>query len=186
MKDLSLKSNSRKCQQGIFSIEFAIVGFFFSLLLVFSGDVIIKLSVKGKLDRLSYSLVNVVKERTQLYDSSVILTSKQVDDIDTIARHSLQRTFGNYDASRYGLLVEEQSFSGVGQQQPTISERRGELNCRVAKPISELQHLSVVSVWGHQMPLYRVTLCYRTNNWFGELVGTDFTDVMSDSVVIGR
>jgi len=84
------------------------------------------------------------------------------------------------------LLVEEQSFSGVGQQQPTISERRGELNCRVAKPISELQHLSVVSVWGHQMPLYRVTLCYRVNNWFGELVGTDFTDVMSDSVVIGR
>ncbi|MGF1698373.1 ATP-binding protein [Vibrio lamellibrachiae] len=194
MKDRNLKSKppvktksaSKNRQQGIFSIEFAIVGFFFSLLLVFSGDVIIKLSVKGKLDRLSYSLVNVIKERTQLYNASVQLTPKQVDDVDKIARHSLMRTFANYDSKQYGLLVEELSFSGVDQVNPIISEIRGSITCPVAQPIDQLSHLSVVSVWGHQMPLYRVTLCYRTDNWFGDIVGTQFTDVMSDSIVIGR
>lgn len=162
------------------------VGLFFSLLLVFSGDVIIKLSVKGKLDRLSYSLVNVIKERTQLYDGNLQMTDKDINDIDLIARHSLERTFGNYDASHYGLLIESQRFSGIGQALPATHETRGSLTCRVAEPISQLQHLSVVSVWGHQMPLYRVTLCYRTDNWFGDLVSTQFTDVTSDSIVIGR
>lgn len=73
MNDRNLKSK----QRGIFSIEFAIVGICFSLLLAFSGDVIIKLSIKGKLDRLSYSLVNVLKERTQLYGMDYQLTSEE-------------------------------------------------------------------------------------------------------------
>lgn len=178
--------NLKSKQRGTFSIEFAIVGVFFSLLLAFSGDVIIKLSVKGKLDRLSYSLVNIVKERTQLYDADYQLTAKEVNDLDTLAKRSLQRTFGAFETDKYGLLVEELSFKEVGKPNPVIAENRGGLTCEVAQSITDLEHLTVVSNRGREMPLYRVTMCYETSNWIGDLLGKKFTNVMSDSVVIGR
>lgn len=173
-------------QQGVFSIEFAMVAVFFSLLIAFSGDVIIKLSLKGKLDRLSYSLVNVLKERTQLYDTDYQLTVKEVDDIDTIAQHSLQRTFGRFETKHYGLLVEELSFKQVGIPNSAISEKRGAVECRIKQTIDSLEEMTVVTNRGREMPLYRVTVCYETNNWIGGILGREFTHVMSDSVVIGR
>lgn len=173
-------------QAGVFSIEFAIVGIFFGLLLSFSGDVIMKLSIKGKLDRLSYSLVNVLKERTQLYGMDYRLTSEEVDSLNNIAIHSLSRTFGAFDAHKYGVLVEELSFSSVDVPNPIISERRGAQTCRVNQSIRDLKALTVLSVRGRIMPLYRVVLCYESDNWFGSIVGKHYTTVMSDSIVIGR
>ncbi len=178
--------NLRFKQRGTFSIEFAIVGVFFSLLIAFSGDVIIKLSLKGKLDRLSYSLVNVIKERTELYAADYQLTAEETNDIDVIAKHSLQRTFSAFNQDNYGLLLEALSFQQVGQPYPVVSEKRGVVNCHIEKSISELENLTVVSNRGREMSLYRVTVCYETDNWIGNLLGQDFTHVMSDSVVIGR
>lgn len=183
---LSRQQALKSKQGGTFSIELAMVGVFFSLLIAFSGDVIIKLSLKGKLDRLSYSLVNVIKERTQLYDSNFLLTSDEVNEVDTIAQHSLRRTFLPFDAKKYGLLVEELSFQQSGSSGAVFSERRGDINCHQAQIIDELQPLTVISNRGRQMPLYRVTVCYATDNWIGNIVGEVFTHVMSDSVVIGR
>lgn len=178
--------NLKSKQRGIFSIEFAIVGVFFSLLLVFSGDVIIKLSVKGKLDRLSYSLVNVLKERTELYGMDYQLTKKEVDSLNIIAKNSLSRTFGAFDENRYGMLVEELSFSEIDVPNPIISEQRGTETCHVGESIDNLKKLTVLSVRGRTMPLYRVALCYETDNWFGRLGEKSYTTVMSDSIVIGR
>lgn len=178
--------NLKSKQQGVFSIEFAMVAVFFSLLIAFSGDVIIKLSLKGKLDRLSYSLVNVLKERTQLYDTDYQLTTKEVDDIDTIAQHSLLRTFGHFEREHYGLLVEELSFKQVGKPNPAISEKRGVVACRIKQTIDSLESMTVMTNRGREMPLYRVTVCYESDNWIGGILGREFTHVMSDSVVIGR
>ncbi|WP_135382195.1 tight adherence pilus pseudopilin TadF [Vibrio tasmaniensis] len=178
--------NLKSKQQGVFSIEFAMVAVFFSLLIAFSGDVIIKLSLKGKLDRLSYSLVNVLKERTQLYDTDYQLTTKEVDDIDIIAQHSLLRTFGHLEREHYGLLVEELSFKQVGTPNPAISEKRGVVACRIKQTIDSLESMTVVTNRGREMPLYRVTVCYESDNWIGGILGREFTHVMSDSVVIGR
>jgi tight adherence protein F len=178
--------NLKSKQRGIFSIEFAIVGVFFSLLLVFSGDVIIKLSVKGKLDRLSYSLVNVLKERTELYGMDYQLTKKEVDSLNMIAKNSLSRTFGAFDETRYGILVEELSFSEIEVPNPIISEQRGAETCHVGESIGNLKQLTVLSMKRRIMPLYRVAICYESDNWFGSLVDKKYTTVMSDSIVIGR
>ena len=182
MKGLSLKYK----QRGSFSIELAMVAVFFSVLIAFSGDVIIKLSVKGKLDRLSYSIVNVIKERTQLYEADYQLTAREVDDIDTIAQHSLQRTFGRFNPNKYGLLVEELSFKQVGVASPAVREKRGTIECHLQQTIEDLESMTVVSNRGRELPLYRVTVCYQTDNWVGNILGREFTHVMSDSVVIGR
>ena len=178
--------NFKTKQRGVFSIEFAIIGVVFSLLLAFSGDVIMKISIKGKLDRLSYSLVNVLKERTQLYDADYQLTAAEVTSLNNIAKHSLARTFSVFDEAKYGFLVEELSFLDADTPNPIISEQRGAIHCRVDQSIGELKKLTVFSVRGRNMPLYRVAICYESNNWFGGLVGKNYTRVMSDSIVIGR
>lgn len=182
MRGLNLKSK----QQGVFSIEMAIIGVVFSLLLVFSGDVIIKLSVKGKLDRLSYSLVNIIKERTELYAVDSKITANEVDAIYSIANNSLARTMGSFDATKLKILVEEQTFSGINTPNRAVRLPLGKPVCAVPQFLSQLTNLSVVSSWGRQVSLYRVTLCYDTDNWIGSKLGIDFTTVTSSSVMIGR
>ena len=179
-------TNLKFKQGGNFSVEFAIVGLFFGLMLVFSGDVIIKLSVKGKLDRLSFSLVNVLKERTQLYGEDYKIKPAEATSLQTIAEHSLGRTLGTFDNSKFGILVEELTFSAIGAANPLNPFPLGSQSCEVSKTLAELAYLSVVTSWNRQASLYRVTLCYETDNWAGSLLGTDFTTVSSSSVMIGR
>lgn len=175
-------------QRGTFSVEFAIVGIFFSLLLAFSGDVIIKLSVKGKLDRLSFSLVNIVKEQTQFYDpdSNKALLRTDAQHLEEIASNSLRRTLGTFNVSNFGVLVEEVKFSSENVVSSFVSYDLAQQTCAVSRTLQELKNISVMSSWDRQVPLYRVTLCYETDNWIGDLLGSDFTTVSSSSIMIGR
>lgn len=176
-----------KCKQsGNFTVEFAIVGLFFALLLVFSGDVIIKLSVKGKLDRLSFSLVNVLKERTALYTVKYQINAAEALAMQSIAVNSLSRTLGNFDAGKFGILVEDLTFAAIDKPNPLNSFPLGEQKCAPANTLDKLANLSVVTSWGRQATLYRVTLCYETDNWIGDLLGSAFTTVSSSSIMIGR
>ncbi|MCG7497042.1 ATP-binding protein [Vibrio sp. Of7-15] len=182
----SLKSKLPCSQRGTFSVEFAIVGIFFALLLVFSGDIIIKMSIKGKLDRLAFSMVSILKERTELYDDDYKITSAEVDAIFDITRNSLARTLGSYEASRLGMLVEEQTFRDINSPNAAVRFSRGQQTCQVSQFLSQLTDLSVVTSWGRQASLYRVTLCYETDNWVGELLGEQFTTVSTNAIMIGR
>lgn len=189
MSAVNLKFNQRAYKQrGTFSIEFAIIGIFFSLLLAFSGDVIIKLSVKGKLDRLSFSLVNIVKEQTQFYDpdSNQALLKVDAQKLKKIAKNSLARTLGTFDVDNFGMLVEEVKFSEKNTVGSFVSYDLAPNTCVVKNTLQELKSISVVSSWDRQVPLYRVTLCYETENWIGDLLGEQFTTVSSSAVMIGR
>lgn len=179
-------TNLKFKQKGNFSVEFAIVGAFVSLLLVFSADVILKISAKGKLDRLSYSLVNVLKERTQLYGNNYKITRSEANAIVTIGRNSLSRTMASFNENQFGALVEELTFKGIKKPNPLKRYAIGGQVCNVAQPLSELSHLSVVTSWERQATLYRITLCYETDNWFGSIIGDSFTTVSSSSVMLGR
>jgi tight adherence protein F len=186
--------NSQFKQLGVFSVEFALIAVFFSMLLVFSGDVIIKLSTKGKLDRLSYSLVNIIKERTALYNKNFTITQGEMNDIYTIATNSLTRSMGNFKSTNFGIRVEQQTFTAQKNDAQSVTYtddspitiNTGSQTCSVAKSLDELTSLSVVSSRENKIALYRVTLCYETNNWFGKLVGGSYTTVSSSSVIIGR
>lgn len=179
----------RATQLGGFTVEFAIVGAFLSLLLVFCGDITIKLAYKGKLDRLSYSLVNVLKERTQLYGEEYFLTTNQVTSIVNIATDSLRRTANAFDPARLGYLIESVTFDQ--DQVPTYEAFPQVLDgtvktCQTNRTLDTMTHLSKVTTWGRRTTLYRVTLCYETNNWLGDLLNREFKTVQSDAVMIGR
>ncbi len=173
-------------QKGTFSIEFAIVGAFFAVLLMFSADIIIKLSVKGKLDRLSYSLVSLAKERTQLYSKEdYTLESSDITLLYTVGKNSLNRTIGDFNSNNFSMQVEEiTNDSGY----KTYTKNNG---CTVSSTLQQLENnsdtkLSVVTSWGRNSAIYRVTLCYETDNLVAGLLDNGFTTVQSSAMVIGR
>lgn len=177
--------SQQKKEQGNFTVEFAIVAVFFSMLLVFSGDIITKLSVKGKLDRMSYSVANIVKERTQLFDeSSFSITESEYKKADAIAQASLSRTLESFDSKLFGSVLEVQTFNNNFAPNDLQTFSSGNIACDIGDPLSP--DLSVITSWGRKATLYRITLCYETDNWFGELIGGEFKVVNSRSIAIGR
>ncbi|USD66700.1 ATP-binding protein [Vibrio sp. SCSIO 43136] len=171
----------------MFMIEFAVVGLFMSLLIVFSGDVIIKLSTQGKLDRLSFSAASILKERTQLYNGEFVMLGSEADAMHTIISASLGRSMGNFDAASLGVRIEEQTYNSDNTPKGLVTYLRGSQTCAVDETLSNLQgDLAVVTTWGRMSSLYRVTICYETDNMIGDLLGLDYTTVTSSSVLVGR
>ena len=172
---------------GTFMVEFSIVGVAFSLILVFCADTVIKLTMKGKLDRMSFSGVSIIKERTQLFDdSNFTITKTEFDKSDKIIQNSLKRTMTSFDSSKYGSLLEVQTFQTNSSMSanPLISYRGGSLTCKAPNTLDA--NLAVVTSWGRKTTLYRLTLCYDTENWYGGLVGQDYKRVSSSSLMVGR
>lgn len=178
--------------RGSFTIEFAIIAVFMSMIIVFTADMVVKQSTEGMLDRMSYSAVSVIKERTQLYSSdsdSQVMTKQQVQEVDSIVEQSLTRTMANFDTSLYGAFYEEYVFSGRGKgQYIDFSVGGNGSDCQPEKRLTYQNALafSPVTNESRRAPVFQVTLCYQTNNWFGQLVGGDYQWVRSNSIILGR
>jgi len=177
--------NFKYKQKGNFTVEFAIIGVVFSLLIVFSADVIMKLSLKGKLDRLSYSVVNMLKERTQFNSENFAVTEDEASALNKIAQQSMHRTSANFDGQRWGMSIEALQFDR-SDNPSVLSFSEGEQGVNNRVPIQDLGDLVVITSWGRRATIYRVTLIYKTENWFGSLIGKEFNTVSSSSVMIGR
>ncbi|WP_417542967.1 tight adherence pilus pseudopilin TadF [Methylophaga thalassica] len=177
--------NSVCKQRGNFTVEFAIVGVFFSLLLVFSTDVIIKLSVKGKLDRMAFSAVSVIKERTQLFSESSLASldqntiNSEASKAYSIVTASMRRTMGNFDTDKFGFVLYVRQGDSVLKNEINL----GSITCSSSAPSKEL---SFTTTFGRDATLYQVVLCYDTDNWFGNLIGKDFSMVSSKAIIMGR
>lgn len=184
-------------QSGTFSVEFAIIGVFFSIMLVFSGDIIIKLATKGKLERLSFSLVSILKERSALYGGEFApknaVAEAEAKQLQAIAENSLSRTLGGWEASNFGILVEAQTYTQATENASAKAntlqsyQKTGQV-CLPIPTLDTLQsNLTVKTSWNRQASVYRVTICYLTDNWFERISGTSFNNlVQSSSVMIGR
>ena len=177
-------------QKGNFIVEFAIVGVFFALLLVFSADIVIKLAYKGKLDRMSYSAASIIKERTELVGSDQFDLIENPNGLGeanmlySIVLSSLKRTSGNFDEKNFGFQLHIKRKGNNLSSEFTRTITRG-VNCQSSAP-SDNEGLDFITTFGRYATLYQVTLCYDTDNWFGHLVGEEFTRVSSRSVIMGR
>lgn len=179
--------NSRFKQRGAFAIEFSIVGLLFAVLLAFSSDVIIKIAMKGKLDRLSFSAVSVVKERTQLYAEDYSMSNADISSLYNVLKYSMKRTTDSFEESKFGMLFEEQTYTSAGGTNALKSISQGSNACSVTQPLSAIENeLSVTTTWGRKSTLYRVTLCYETDNGVAGMLDNGFTTVTSSSVILGR
>jgi tight adherence protein F len=184
-------------QRGAFAIEFAIVGLLLGVLLAFAQDAIINISMKGKLDRLSYSAVSIVKERTQLYsgdppgsdagfDLNNPMAASDATNIYTAMKQSLSRTTGSFDESKFGMRLEELTYDGNNAS--LVIYKEGSLDCEVQSSLADTEKqdaLQITTTLERHPPIYQITLCYDTD-LVADLLSKGFERVSSTSVAVGR
>lgn len=171
-------------ESGNFTVEFALILSTFIFIFLFSGDLVYRLVLQGKIDRTSYSLVNIIKARTQFFGRDGNVTSTQANTLYQIAINSFHRNFNNFDENELGLIVESQTFWDIAHANSPKRYILGGLSC--TQPTGNMSETSVVTSWGRQAPVYRVTICYKAKSMLGSLAGHAYPAVYSSSVMIGR
>ncbi len=170
-------------QDGVFTIELAFVLLFTSALLVFTGDIAFQLLSRVSLDRVSYSLVNVLKERTRFYDDHLSMTSAEVNELDTLAARLLGYAQTS-ETAPYGMRVEwmvdeRYSFFDRGIE--------GGAPCIPDDSLKNRAHLAPKTSSDKRFPLYQVTLCLKADSWFNQFLGKGAQHyIHSSSVMPGR
>ncbi|KKD58513.1 pilus assembly protein TadF [Grimontia sp. AD028] len=183
-------TNLANKQKGTFTIELVMVLILFSFVVVFTMDIVSKQAVAGKLDRLAYSTVSLIKERTQLFDGEDEISTAEAATFLRLVSESLEATMESFDTSRLGVFIEQQRFNS--EQQPISSSSGngtfdlGGYNCEPATRLSQKLELAPVTNFGNRLTLYQVTICYRTDNMFGELMGETWELARSTAVSVAR
>ena len=159
-------------KRGSVTIEFIFMLILLTFIFAFLADFVIVRSTQGKLDNASYSLVNVLRERIQLFgdNGTATLTDDDLHDFEKVARGLL---YGDKnDDNQKVLIVLEHFWSEPGSTSNKFERLPSSSNgCEPYRKIEELVHLSPNSEIndGRKIPLYQVTLCAETNSFFKSL-----------------
>ncbi|RDF01600.1 pilus assembly protein TadF [Aggregatibacter aphrophilus] len=159
-------------KRGSVTIEFIFMLILLTFIFAFLADFVIVRSTQGKLDNASYSLVNVLRERIQLFgdNGTATLTDDDLHDFEKVARGLL---YGDKnDDNQKVLIVLEHFWREPGSTSNKFERLPSSSNgCEPYRKIEELVHLSPNSEIndGRKIPLYQVTLCAETNSFFKSL-----------------
>ncbi|MGP2541587.1 tight adherence pilus pseudopilin TadF [Yersinia sp. 2541 StPb PI] len=145
-------------------IEFSFVIFIIMLLIKLLISVTEYQSTVGKLDRISYSLAGIIRERNRLYSDDEILTQNNVNDLTTLASNMLLTS--GISSDNFAITVETLHFNPAESAAPgnkiindTKSEEFSVGICQPIMSLREMDDLSPYSNRGRWVPLYQVTLC---------------------------
>ncbi|GAL03959.1 tight adherence pilus pseudopilin TadF [Photobacterium aphoticum] len=182
------KSSNRSRQRGAFAVELAFVMVALCAIFLFTTDLSQKLLLRSQLDRTSFALVNILKERIRYY-------SEVVDD-ERVARYPLNQSDSRdmqilaarmLGVPQNKVAIQLDAMINMVPQASFTSPHFEQLHCQPLKPISQQKDLVPVE-GGKIFPLYQVTLCAEPENWFlpffGEKDGV--TTITSTSVIPGR
>lgn len=181
-------------QHGVFAIEMAFVLFFLCALLIFTGDIAYQLLNRVNLDRTSYSLVNILKERTRFFSTQnadgsrtvrYAVTQKDADDMESLAA----RLLGRPDTGTFGLRVESLRYNGSTEYYDRYTKSMNNtLDCDPDDALTSRRSLVPLSASGKAAPLYQITVCYRIDSWFNRFMGSNNQQAYlhSSSAIVGR
>ncbi|CNI01396.1 putative tight adherance operon protein [Yersinia intermedia] len=154
-----IKNNS-----GSAIIEFSLVIFIIMLLIKLFISVTEYQSTIGKLDRISYSLAGIIRERNRLYSDDEMLTQNNVNDLASLANNMLLTS--GISSNNFAITVETLHFNPTESAAPgnkiindTKSEEFSAGTCHPIRSLREMADLSPYSNRGRWVPLYQVTLC---------------------------
>jgi len=180
-------------QEGIFIVELSMVLVVFSLLLVFSIDIISKLSIQGKLDRTSYSVVSILAERRQLFNGDDTLCSKadrgchkRVEHMYRIAKYSMARMFTDFDAKKVTVVIEQQKFQNNKPSDYYVKWLPKKNPGCTFVPLNTSTELSPETRYNRRASLFQVTICYESDDLTTDIIGSGFTTLSSSSLALGR
>ncbi|WP_145509434.1 MULTISPECIES: tight adherence pilus pseudopilin TadF [Yersinia] len=179
--------NIIKNTHGAIIVEFVFVIFIMTIFIKTLISVSNYYSNVGKLDRISYSLAGIVRERARLYNNDYILTQEKVNQIKQLADNMLLNS-GN-PVHNLAINIETLHFNQTESSAVTsksidntksLSFNVG--TCEPNRPLNELAQLSTFSNAGRWIPLYQVTLCLSSAPGSGTL----FAPIKSSSITIER
>tara|TARA_Y100000588_G_C14077468_1_gene848588 strand:- start:143 stop:703 length:561 start_codon:yes stop_codon:yes gene_type:complete len=173
-------------QQGSFTIELLFVLIALWGVYLFAADLSNQLLTRAKLDRSSFALVNIIKERSRYFDGDVLagqnvsVTRKELRDMVKVASRMLNTPVNN-------VAIKIESLTNNNNVAEFSSSKFRSLNCQTD---SIIDHADLAPVdKGVVYPLYRVSLCEEENSWFKPFFngGTSTTvKITSSSIMPGR
>lgn len=176
---LLVASRTRR-QKGAFAVELAIVLIVLLGIYLFMTDISHKILVRAQLDRTSFALANILKERTRFYGERQTLNDNDRDDMVALASRLLGR-----DSNAVAIKIEALHDSLT--METYTSDQFNSLGCQ---SIDINQKTNLVPVEdGETYSLYQVTLCDQRDSWFANFwddSGTPTYTLTSSSVVPGR
>lgn len=164
------------------SVEMCGILMLFAILIILGSDVGTLIKTQNSLDKMSYSLAGLIRERTYLYNGKM-LTEDDIDDLYNIALILNEKTLNK----ELGLVVEAMEVNNKAQTK--YSEfSRGKIECKFDRNIEELAKLSFVTKFDISSSAYKVTLCAENNNLFMPIKGVSLNrlEPIASSVVYGR
>jgi tight adherence protein F len=177
--------SSRTKQRGVFIVEFALLASAMAILILGTADVVIKQNMLGTLDRLSYSAVNLLKERNEFYLGEEEISIQDVEDVRKLLVTSLSDTIGGFDQAQFAISVEQQLVDDDNNsaEGDDININNGcNVNTTLSNLIQNIPGLAPITNSGRRARVYQVTLCYEATNFFG--AGT--TTISAFSLSLGR
>lgn len=165
-----------KKQKGAFSVEAAFSFLVLAGLTLFLLDLSAQTIMKSQAERVSYSLVNIIKERSRFFEGRANLHSVDVDTLHNILDDLLYLPIESKQKG-VGLVVESLVEGG------TQVYKRG-YKCQAQRSIGTLTSLVPVDKEGDSFPIYQVTVCIEMDGVFGLMQGLRI--ISSSSVMPGR
>ncbi|MBW5817163.1 pseudopilin [Yersinia kristensenii] len=152
-------------------------------------------STVGKLDRISYSIAGIVRERTRLYDNDNVLTQAQVEKLKQLTEQMLLNSGAHYN--NIAIKIETLHFNDTDSpnlidkiidERNSLSLSAGTVACNPTQPLHEMDSLSPYGNTGRWIPLYQVTLCLPTIPWYSTLFSpeTPAPAIKSSAITIER
>ncbi|WP_145521030.1 tight adherence pilus pseudopilin TadF [Yersinia mollaretii] len=176
-------------RRGAVIVEFVFVVFIITLLTKVLITVATYQSTVGKLDRISYSIAGIVRERERLYGSNNPLSSAQYKELKELAdKMLLDSGVSNTDLTMAIEILNFRSALGlkvIDVKNSTIYNTGG---CEPIRKLSDMMELSPYGNSGTWVPLYQVTLCLPTAPWYNTLFnqGGAAIPIKSSAVTIER
>ncbi|WP_172380902.1 tight adherence pilus pseudopilin TadF [Vibrio sp. Vb339] len=177
---------SKRYQQGSYTIELVFVFVALWGVYLFAADLSHQLLGRADLDRVSFALVNVIKERTRYFEGDVLagknlsVTNIELQDMTKVASRML-----NTPVDNVALKIESLTNKTHVTEFATTNYKR--LNCQTDSIITHADLAPIEK--GVVYPLYRVSLCEEQSSWFEPFLngGSDKTvKIGSSSVMPGR
>lgn len=160
-------------KKGVVSIEFAIVLIAMFSITFFAMDTGMYIMEKNKLERVNYSLMTLIRERTRLYGNINTLTQTEVNELERIATKLLGGSLANnikvkvdglyfddINSTPTNMIIDKET-SMISQKHSTLS------NTECFSSLSTVSTLKNNAVWVDPKgwrPVFRVSVCVPNRN----------------------
>ncbi|MGF1834981.1 tight adherence pilus pseudopilin TadF [Photobacterium sanguinicancri] len=178
---------NKKKQKGVFAIEMAFVLLGMCAVLYFCFDLGYQQIRKSQLERVSYSLVSILKERTIIYKKNKndknyeTVVQAQVDQLKKIGAVLLK-----VDESEVSVAVD---FRINAQSKPRLSALSTGVSCSPQVLLTNKLDVNLEKS-GDPAPIYQVTVCQKVPAWFESVIGSNASKIsrilQAQSTFIGR